>query len=92
MTKNPSLRITLDVIVFLSVILGWWFAAIPASIIGAWMFPRYAEIVIAGFMYDILFSMNGSGHMGIFGYAYLASSVIILLIISYLKAVFKNHA
>lgn len=91
MNKEPALRITLDVIVCISVLLGWWFVAIPISIVGAWVFPRYVEIVIAGFMYDILFSLNRDGHMGIFGYAYLVSSVIILAVISYLKIVVKNH-
>ncbi|HEX7724737.1 MAG TPA: hypothetical protein VF438_03330 [Candidatus Paceibacterota bacterium] len=91
MIKNPALRIILDVIMFGSVLLGWWFIAIPVGIVGAWFFSSYVEIVIAGFIYDILFSLNADGHMGIFNYAYLISSVIILGIISYLKNVVKNH-
>jgi len=90
MTNGPALRITLDVIMFISVLLGWWFVAIPIGIVGAWIFPRFAELVIAGFVYDILFSMYGDGHMGIAGYAYLIGSVIILGVISYLKNVVKK--
>ena len=89
MSKDASLRITLDVIVFVSVLFGWWFVAIPVGIVGAWVFPRYAELVIAGFLYDLIFGI-GRG-MGIFGYAYLISSVIILGVVSYLKIVVKNN-
>lgn len=89
MNRDTSLRITLDVIVILSVLFGWWFVAIPIGIVGAWVFPRYAELVIAGFLYDLLFGI-GRG-MGIFGYAYLISSAIILGVVSYLKIVVKNN-
>jgi hypothetical protein len=93
MKKDASLRIALDAIVFISVLLGWWFVAIPVGIVGAWVFPRYAELVIAGFIYDVLYSMphGMGGGMSVFGYAYVASSAIILAVIAYLKVVVKNN-
>ncbi len=88
--SSPSLRIALDAIVFIAVLLGWWYVAIPIGIIGAWVFPRYAELVIAGFLYDILFGMNG-GPAAVWNYAYLIASAIILAVIAYLKIVVKNN-
>lgn len=90
MNKKLSLRITLDVIVFVSVIFGWWFVAIPVALIGAWTFPRYAELVIAGFLYDALFGI-GRG-MGIWGYAYTIGSVLLLGFAAYMKIVVKNNS
>ncbi|MCX6715776.1 MAG: hypothetical protein NT077_02010 [Candidatus Taylorbacteria bacterium] len=90
MNNNIPLRITLDVIVFVSVIFGWWFIAIPFGIIGAWVFPKYAELPIAGFIYDVLFGI-GRG-LGILGYAYTIGAVILLGIAAYMKIVVKNNS
>ncbi len=89
MNKNASCRIVLDVIVFVSVLLGWWFVAIPLAIVGAWSFPKYAELVIAGFMYDALFSI---GHApGLLGYAFTIVTALLLAGMSYFKLVVKNN-
>ena len=90
MKHHPALRITLDVILFLLVIFGWWFVAIPVAAIGAWVFPSYAEIVIAGFLYDALFGMNRG--MGIMGYAFTIGAALILAGLAYLKIVARNHS
>ena len=92
MKHNTSLRITLDVILLLLVIMGWWFAAIPIALIGAWVFPRYAEIVIAGFLYDILFGFGAVPDRGILGYAFVIGGAILLAVVAYLKIVVKNNS
>lgn len=92
MKHNPSLRITLNVILFLLVIMGWWFAAIPIALIGAWVFPRYAEIVIAGFLYDILFGFGTGQGRGFLGYAFVLGGAVLLAAIAYLKIVVKNNS
>lgn len=84
------MRITLDVIVFIAVIFGWWFVFIPLAIIGTWVFPRYAEIVIAGFLYDSLFGIGRS--LGLFGYAFTIVTAIIIAISAYMKIVVKNNS
>jgi len=80
----------LDVIVFVSVLFGWWYIAIPVGVIGAWVFPRYAELAIAGFIYDALFGI-GRG-MGIFGYAYTIGAAVVLAAVAYMKIVVKNNS
>lgn len=90
MNKKTSLRIALDVIILVSVIFGWWFAAIPLGLIGAWVFPRYAELPIAGFLYDVLFGI-GRG-MGILGYAYTIGAALLLGFVAYMKIVVKNNS
>lgn len=89
MKNDLALRITLDVIVFVSVIFGWWFVFIPIAIIGAWVFPRYAEAVIAGFIHDALFSIGGG--YGILSYAFTIGAVAVISVIAYLKVVVKNN-
>lgn len=87
--KDITLRITLDVIIFVAVIFGWWFMFIPLAIIGAWFFPRYAELVLAGFMHDALYGI-GRGY-GIMGYAYTIGAAILLAVCAYMKIVVKNN-
>lgn len=90
MKNQTLLRVTLDVIIFLLVISGWWFIALPLAIVGAWVFPRFAELAIAGFAYDALFGI-GRG-LGIMGYAGIILSAILLGSISYLKAAVRSNS
>lgn len=88
MNRNAILRITLDVILFASIILGWWFIAIPVGIACAWFFPRYAELAVAAFMHDCLYGVNRG--LGIWGYAYVIGAAIILGMFAYIKTVVKK--
>lgn len=90
MKHHPALRITLDVILFLLVVFGWWYAALPVAIIGVWVFPRYAEIVIAGFLYDALFNINRAP--GIMGYIFTITTALILAALAYFKVVARNNS
>ncbi len=88
--RDITLRITLDIVILIAVLLGWWFVFIPLAVIGAWLFPRYVEIVIAGFLHDALYGMYHG--LGIWGYAYTISAAIILALCSYMKIVLKNNS
>ncbi len=90
MTHDKTLRITADVIVFLCVIFGWWYVAILVGLISAWVFPRYAELVIAAFMYDVLYTMHLE--KGIWGYMFTLGTAGLLMLIGYLKTVVRNYA
>ena len=63
-----KLRIITNLIIFIAVIHGWWFVALPIAIVGCWFFPYYIEIIISGFVYDALFRMiSGVGFVAYLG-------------------------
>ncbi len=68
MSKNKIIRIVIDIILFVAVINGWWPLAIPLAILGAWYWPHFVEIIVAGVAYDALFGMiPGTGWHGWIG-------------------------
>ena len=89
MNRDVSLRIALDAIILVSAIFGLWYVAVPVGIVGAWVFPRYVELLIAGFAYDALFDMGRGA--GISAYALTIASAIMLGAVAYLKAIVKNN-
>jgi hypothetical protein len=80
-----ALRIILGILIALAVLQGWWFLALPLGLIGAWVFPVYAEIIIAGIAYDALFGMNGEA--GMWGYAGTIVAVLLFGAVSIFKKV-----
>ena len=73
--SNLYPRLVLDLAIFISVLNGWWFIAIPLCIIGLWFIENYIEIIVAGVVFDAIFGMNNA-----FGlYAYAGTTVGILL-------------
>jgi hypothetical protein len=73
--NNLYPRIILDLAIFVSIINGWWFIAIPLCAIGLWYIENFVEIIIAGIAYDSLFALNDA-----FGlYAYMGTIVGVLL-------------
>ncbi len=88
MSKKTVVRIIIDFVIFLAVIQGWWFVALPIGLAAVLNLPYYAEIVIAGIFYDSLFGlMPGSGIDG-----YLASIVTLTayIILTGLKKVVRD--
>jgi hypothetical protein len=58
MNKNVFIRIIVDLLVVVVVVHGWWFFAIPLGLFGAWIFPYYIEIILAGIFFDSIFGMS----------------------------------
>lgn len=87
MSIKTIFRIIADIILFYSVIQGWWFVAGAIGIFGIWYFGVYAEAVIAGFMYDSIFGRASGGwpssHVGII------SSVIVFVAVLFLKRILR---
>lgn len=76
-------RIIIDIVLFFLIINGIWFIALPLSVISAFIFENYFEIILFGIMYDSLF-----GYVSIHSiYGYLATifSVFAYIIISVIK-------
>ncbi len=68
MNKKILPRIIIDLILFLSVLNGWWFVALPLGLIGAYMYAHFVEIIIAGIIYDSLFGyIPGMGNRAYIG-------------------------
>ncbi len=87
MNRSVIFRILLDLVLFISIINGWWFVALPFIVIGIWRLYFVVEIVIAGIMYDALFGMVATA--GIWGYAGTITAVLILVVIRILKRVIR---
>ena len=83
MNKNILLRIILDLLITFCISRGWWYFALPLGFVGAWSFPYFFELIIAGIAYDSLFRMvPGMGWGSDMG---TIVSVISMLIISGVK-------
>ena len=88
MTTRTLIRLVVDLILAVSVIEGWWFLALPISLIGVWSFPYFAEIIVAGFAYDALYGMVPG--MGVKAYAGTIAACISSAIFAGLKKVVRK--
>ncbi len=84
-----TIRIILDVILFFAVLKGWWFVALPFGIIGAWFFPYYLELIVAGIIYDSLFGMIPE--TGLWRYAGTIISTSAFVIMIPLRRIIRRH-
>ncbi len=75
MRKNSIIRSVVDIILFVSVLNGWWPVAFIVGAGGAWYWPHFIEIIVAGVAYDALFGMNS----GLAMHGWLGTIVSILL-------------
>ncbi len=81
-------RFILDTILFLAIMQGWWFVAIPVALIGMLRFEWYFEVLIAGIAYDSLFGLV-PGH-GVLSYIGILFSLGMFLIMILLKKVMRK--
>jgi len=75
MNKNLLTRIFIDLLIIITVLNGWWFFALPLALIGAWLFPYFVELIVAGIGYDSLFGFVPG--MGAWGYAGTIVSIVL---------------
>lgn len=78
-------RIIFGVVLIGSVFFLPWWGLAAISALGAYIFPRYIEIVIAGVLYDVLYGANGLGIVDFGGVMGLVSSVMFLIAIERIK-------
>jgi hypothetical protein len=83
MKKVAILRITVNIAFFIFIIHGWWIAALLLAFIGSWFFQYYFEIILFGIIFDSLFGFVNS--MGIYGYLGSIVSLIIFMVVLFLK-------
>jgi len=81
-------RVALDILLIISVLEGWWFIALPLGICGAWAFPYYAEMILAGACYDSLFGLLPG--TGVTGYLATIGSVLALAVVAILRRVIRK--
>ncbi len=86
--NRVSFRILIDLVVFISIIHGWWFIALPVVILVGWFFPFFIELLIAGIMYDALFGFTPS--LGIAGYQGTISAAVLFVALFILKKVMRT--
>ncbi|MDE2038038.1 MAG: hypothetical protein KGI69_02335 [Patescibacteria group bacterium] len=87
MKNDMSLRITMDILLAVSVIFGWWYISIPFGLICLWMFPYYGEFIVFGFLYDEIFTM-GRG-LGLWSFAGLLVTTAATIAFSIFKLVVR---
>jgi hypothetical protein len=83
MNKSFIRRLILDVIIFLAVLNGWWFIALPLVLISTWFFPYFVEGIVAGIMYDSLFGLIPE--LGMWGYMGTIVATLVMVIITTMK-------
>lgn len=75
-------RIIFDIILFVSLFyIPWWGVGVIAFM-GAFTYPHYYEIIVAGIILDILYGAQSFPFSGIYN---TVSSVLMLYFASYLK-------
>lgn len=71
-----------------SVFHAWWFVVLPLALIGAWGFPYFIEMIIAGIIYDSLFGFVPE--MGVWGYIGAIVSIVFFVLMISLKKVVRR--
>lgn len=87
MNKSILIRIIIDIVLFISIIKGWWFIAFPLIIFSVWLLPFFIESIIAGIVYDSLFGLISG--LGIWSYTGTIFSVFTFFIIINFKDKFR---
>jgi len=71
--KSPFFRLIFDILIFcLIFLLPWWLSGL-AALSGLFLFDGYIEIIVFGFIFDLLFSPS----FGIFKYLFMTSGLIL---------------
>jgi len=81
------LRITLDIIIFLCLIQGWWYFALLLGLIGLWNLELYIEIILAGLIYDALYGSVAT--YGVAGSVGLIVGAILFAVLVVIKKVVR---
>ncbi|MDE1974918.1 MAG: hypothetical protein KGI49_00155 [Patescibacteria group bacterium] len=87
MKEDVVIRVILDIVLAVSIIFGWWFVFVPLGLLCLWMFPYYAELIAAGFLYDSLFDMDRG--LGVVGFSGIIITAVITVAFSVLKLVVR---
>ncbi len=57
MVNNTKIRVLLGIIVFSTILWGFWYLPLIISIILVFIIPKYYEIILWGIMYDALYGI-----------------------------------
>ncbi len=83
-----KIRLLFGLLILLGLLQGWWFLILPVGLIGAWAWPLYVEIVLAGFVYDSLYGYATS--IGLWRYLGTLISLVIVIVMAGLKMVVRK--
>lgn len=82
MKTLPWTRIGSTLVLMGSVVLFPWWVAAVCAVWFSWFFPRYYEVIIAGFLFDALWG-TPAGYVG--GFAGTVTAVFIIVCFTILK-------
>ncbi|MEA2715340.1 MAG: hypothetical protein QOG91_368 [Candidatus Parcubacteria bacterium] len=83
-----KIRSLFGLLILLGLLQGWWFLILPVGLFGAWAWPLYVEIILAGFVYDSLYGFAPS--IGLWGYLGTLVSLSIVILTAGLKMVVRK--
>jgi hypothetical protein len=81
-------RITVDIILAISVLNGWWFIALPLVIGSVYVYSYFVEAVVAALAYDALFGFVAG--MGTRSYIASITVIIACVVIGLLKKIVRK--
>ncbi len=87
MQKNSIIRLVVNILLFVSVLNGWWPIAFIVGVGGAWYWPHFIEIIVAGVAYDALFGMISG--TSIHGWIGTIVSIVLYTVILLIKKIVR---
>jgi len=67
LTERILVRALADITLVVSLLFAPWQATLVLGILGAFIFPRFFEIIIVGILFDLLYAPTGVGVMVLLG-------------------------
>ncbi len=86
--ESTIVRVFYDVVLTLSILFAPWQVIFVLGIFGAFLFPRFIEIIIAGVLFDLLYAPTGVGLTAFFG---TISSIFLYGSIEYAKTHLRGY-
>jgi hypothetical protein len=84
-------RLIADFLIFISVIVLPWWATVVFSFLAFFVFSNYFELIIFGFIFDVLYGFAGSKII-VFPPNFFVSSVILYIILTKVKEYTRLNA
>lgn len=88
MNRKLAGRIVFDIVLGACVFFGWWHVGLLVGFCALWLFPYYAELVLAGLAFDALYGMNDG--QGIWGYAGVLAAIVLMAIVAAFTAFIRR--
>jgi hypothetical protein len=90
MKNKLLLRIILDLVLFISALLGAWWLVFIIGIICTWYYRKFLEFPLAAFAFDLIYAAPRA-RLYNFEYVYTLIAIILFIIIIFLKSKVRKN-